>query len=138
MSVRLKRGPCSSLRPPVDTSAAEAGSDLVSLIGRKFPASVGDALPSLVAKPLANDPVADAQFGRKLPRSDGLGHSAIVASAGSPTLTEDETTRHARYISTPSSPCLGRPLGPLGRCPARFGSSECRANKAFHHVAMQT
>jgi hypothetical protein len=33
----------------------------------------------LVAKPLANGPVADAEFDRELPRSDRLDHSAIVA-----------------------------------------------------------
>jgi hypothetical protein len=70
---------CSDLPSLVKTSAAEMGSDPLSLIGREFPASVGDALPSLVAQPLPNGPVADAEFGRELPRSDGLGHSAIVA-----------------------------------------------------------
>ena len=47
--------------PLVNTSAAKVSADLRSLIGRELPAGVGDALPSLVAKPLANGPVADAE-----------------------------------------------------------------------------
>lgn len=55
-------------------STAEVGSDLSSLICRQFPPGVRQALPTLVAQPLADGSIADAQFGRELLRSHRLSH----------------------------------------------------------------
>ena len=46
----------------VKPSAAEMGSDLGSLIGREFPSSVRDALPSLASTTLTNSGAATAEW----------------------------------------------------------------------------
>lgn len=63
-------------------SAAEVGADLCRLIRCQFPARIGDALPPLIAEPLTDRSVADAQLGRKLLWGDRLGHCSNLVCLG--------------------------------------------------------
>ena len=94
-------------------SALEVCADLSRLVRRQFPAGVGNALPALIAKPLADRSVADAQLGRQLLWCDRLGHppSLDAASPRRAALRRSWLTRGPQPVPRPR-----RPQEPTGFC----------------------